>query len=275
MMDLGYNIYSYRKAAGKTQQQVADEVHVEPQAVSGWEHNDYAPDVYKLVDLAKALNTTVGRLLEENKVPKGSKRHKLFDEAHMYTYAKTVTTERGLHQTAKALPYAREKHKGQFRKGEQKDVPYIIHPLTLLCEALSMRIDDDDVLSALLLHDVVEDTDTKLEELPVSKEAKELVRLMTKDPAPKDKAAAKKAYYDELAKNPKAALVKCFDRVNNLSDMALGFTRDKMADYVEETEKYIIPLIRAIKDYAPEWSNPCWLLSYHMYSLLETYKRLL
>ena len=34
-----------------------------------------------------------------------------------------------------------------------------------------------------------------------------------------------------------AALVKCFDRVNNLSNMALGFTRDRMAEYVEETDE--------------------------------------
>ena len=98
-MDLGKNILEYRSAAGLTQQQVADAVGVAPQAVSQWEHNDCAPDVYKLVDLAKVLNTTVGRLLEENKQPKDQKRHRLFNEEHMYTFAKTATTERGLYQT--------------------------------------------------------------------------------------------------------------------------------------------------------------------------------
>ena len=225
--------------------------------------------------LAKALNTTVGRLLNENKLPKENRRVRLFDEDKMYTYVKTVTTERGLYQTARALPYMRERHKGAVRKGEQKSVAYINHPLTMVCQALSMRIYDDDILTALLLHDVVEDTDTALSALPVSEEARELVRLMTKDPQPKDKEAAKKAYYTALMEHPKAALVKCFDRVNNLSNMALGFTRDHMAEYVEETEKYVVPLIRALKDTAPEYTDPCWLLSYQMYSLLETYKRLL
>ena len=274
-MDLGKNIFTYRTQAGLTQAEVAEKLHVSPQSVSQWEHNENAPDVYKLVDLAKTLNTTVGHLLDENRIPQETKRSKIFNEERMYTYAKTVTRERKLYQTAKALPFAREKHAFQRRKGEQKDVPYIHHPLTMVCQALSMGIYDDDILSALILHDVVEDTGTTLEELPVNEETKELVRLMTKDPAPKDKAAAKKAYYAELAKNPRAALVKCFDRVNNLSDMALGFTRDKMADYVEETEKYIVPLLRVIKDQAPEFSDASWLLSYQMYSLLETYKRLL
>ena len=274
-MSIGKQIRKYRLEAGLTQEQLAEQLDVTYQSVSNWERDESLPDTAKLVDLAKLLHTSVGRILEENKVPNVTKHVRLFNEEHMYTYAKTVTTERKLFQTAKTLPYVREKHKGVNRKGEQSNVAYINHPLTMVCQALSMQIYDDDILSALLLHDVIEDTDTKLEELPVSDEAKELVRLMTKDPAPKDKAAAKKEYYDELGKNPKAALVKCFDRLNNLSNMALGFTRDRMAEYVEETEKYIVPLIRVIKDNAPELSNPSWLLSYQMYSLLETFKRLL
>ena len=274
-MSIGTQIRNYRQAAGLTQEELAEKLRVTYQSVSNWERDESLPETAKLKDLASLLHTSVGKILEENKAPNVTKHVRLFNEEHMYTYAKTVTTERKLYQTAKALPYAREKHKEQKRKGEQKDVPYINHPLTMVCQALAMQIYDDDILTALLLHDVVEDTKTPLEELPVSDEAKELVRLMTKDPNPKDKAASTKAYYEELKKNPKAALVKCFDRVNNLSNMALGFDRDRMVGYVEETEKDIVPLIRVIKDNAPEFSNPCWLLSYQMYSLLETYKRLL
>ena len=274
-MSISGQIRKYRTEAGFTQEKLAEIMDVSPQSVSNWESGKNAPDIDKLVDLARVLNTSVGRLLEETPSIKDRKRSRLFNEEHMYTYAKTVTTERGLYQTAKALPYAREKHGGVFRDGEQSNVPYINHPLTMVCEALAMQLYDDDILSALMLHDVVEDTSARLSELPVNEETKELVRLMTKDPEPEDEAASKKAYYDELAKNPKAALVKCFDRVNNLSNMALGFTRVRMAKYVEETEKYVVPLLRVIKDKAPEYSNPCWLLSYHMYSLLETFKRLL
>ena len=274
-MSLGEQIHKYRTEAGLTQEKLAEKLSVSSQAVSSWEQDKYAPDLDKFVELAKALDTTVGRLLEENREPKNTKRLRLFNEERMYTFAKTAATERKLNQTARMMSYAREKHKGQVRKGEQKEVAYINHPLTMICQALSMHIYDDDILCALLLHDVVEDTNTTLEELPVNDETRELVRLMTKDPHPKDKAAAKNVYYAELKKNPKAALVKCFDRVNNLSNMALGFTRDKMVEYVEETEKYIVPLLRVIKNEAPEYADPCWLLSYQMYSLLETYKRLL
>ena len=139
-----------------------------------------------------------------------------------------------------------------------------------------MGIHDDAVIAACLLHDVVEDCGRTPEELPVDEETQELVRLLTHaKTTSENRDAVLREYYDAIAKNPKAALIKCFDRVNNLSNMALGFTRDRMVEYVEETEKYIVPLLRVIKDNAPEYSNPCWLLSYHMYSLLETFKRLL
>ena len=93
--------------------------------------------------------------------------------------------DRELYQTVRMMSYAREKHKGQGRKGEQKEVAYINHPLTMVCQALAMHIYDDDILCALLLHDVVEDTNTTLEELPVNDETRELVRLMRSSSAKK------------------------------------------------------------------------------------------
>ena len=114
-----------------------------------------------------------------------------------------------------------------------------------------------------------------LEELPFNDTVREIVRLVTFDESGLDRETAKKRYYEEISKNPKASLVKIIDRVNNLSNMALGFTRDRMAGYVTETEKYVVPLLRAVKDALPLYSNALWVLEYHMYSLLETYKRLL
>ena len=136
-------------------------------------------------------------------------------------------------------------------------------------------IRDDDVLSAILLHDVVEDCHVALEELPFNDTVREIVRLVTFDAGGLDRQIAKKRYYEEISKNPKAALVKILDRVNNLSNMALGFTRDRMVEYITETEKYIVPLLRVVKDTEPRYSNALWVMEYHIYSLLETYKRLL
>ena len=55
----------------------------------------------------------------------------------------------------KAIEIAFEAHKGAKRKGNNQ--PYIFHPLEVLSLA-SMITDDDDILSAAVLHDTVEDT---------------------------------------------------------------------------------------------------------------------
>jgi len=64
-----------------------------------------------------------------------------------------------------ALRFAIAAHEGARRKGN--DVPYIVHPLEVASIAASMTA-DEDVLCAAVLHDVVEDTPTTLEELRLS-----------------------------------------------------------------------------------------------------------
>ena len=110
-----------------------------------------------------------------------------------------------------------------------------------------MGIVEDDVLASLLLHDVIEDTDTKPEELPVNERVREAVCLVSYNTYEGDKEAIKPRYYEQISKNELASLVKCIDRCNNLSCMADGFTRQKMASYVIQTEKYILPLLDIVK----------------------------
>lgn len=61
----------------------------------------------------------------------------------------------------------KEMHNGQMRKSMVAAVPYRAHPLTLACHALAMGIVEDDVISGLLLHDVLEDTCAAEKDLPV------------------------------------------------------------------------------------------------------------
>lgn len=56
----------------------------------------------------------------------------------------------------KALNFAAEAHKNQFRKGT--DTPYITHPVDV-ADIIATMTDDENMIAAGLLHDVVEDTD--------------------------------------------------------------------------------------------------------------------
>lgn len=272
-MSLGTQIGAYRKMRGMTQMQLAEAVSVSFQSVSAWERDEYQPDIAHLMALAKTLDTTVGTLIEEFEKPNWTANERYFDEKHMYTFVRSAASAMGLPQTLRALPCAKRWHGGQFRDGAQT-VPYIIHPLTMACHALAMGIADDDVLSTILLHDAIEDCGIKADELPANAAVREAVILLSY-PADTDKATIKPSYYAHIRENPIACLVKCLDRCNNLSTMANGFSRTKMATYVMETEKYVFPLLLQLKNVWVQYNNVSWLLSYQIKSLLATYQQLL
>ena len=54
----------------------------------------------------------------------------------------------------KAICFAAEKHEGQTRKGT--DIPYITHPMEAGAIAATLT-DDEEIIAAAVLHDVVED----------------------------------------------------------------------------------------------------------------------
>lgn len=272
-MKIGEKIMLARKKKGWTQEQLAEQLQVSFQAVSLWERNESLPDTDHLVRLSHLLSCSLDDLLSEEAAPQWTLHARLFNEEHMYTFVTAQARALGLEQTLQALPLMREKHAGQTRKGPEP-TPYVIHPLTMACHALAMGIRDDDVLAALLLHDVVEDTGTALEELPVSGRVREAVRLVSWNSYDLPEPEIDGVYYGNIAKNPLASLVKCLDRCNNLSGMADGFSKEKMRAYVCRTEKYVLPLLDVVKG-IPAWNSAAWLLRYQMTSLLETFKRLL
>ena len=53
-----------------------------------------------------------------------------------------------------ARSFAEKAHEGQFRKGTKR--PYIVHPLEV-AKIVSTMTDDEEMISAALLHDTLED----------------------------------------------------------------------------------------------------------------------
>lgn len=191
---------------------------------------------------------------------------RLFNEDRMYDYVKAYAVMKNMYQTVMVLPYARALHEGQVRKGQER-VPYIYHPLLVACHALALGLDDDNLISAALLHDVCEDCGVAVVDLPVNEDTKEAIALVTKS---KDKPVEQ--YYEDISQNKLATFIKLLDRCNNVSGMATGFSQKKMIDYINETEKYIYPLLRIAKHRYIENSNQIFLIKYHMTSVITTLK---
>ena len=270
-MSLRTNVKALREERKLTQDQVAEALGVSFQAVSSWERDEYKPDTDNLIKLAELLDVSVSVIVEEHNTFKT--KEAIYNWEHMKTYVKTTARNFKLKNTLKAVDYAVEAHEGQKRK--RSVVPYIYHPLNLACHALSMGIVEDEIIAACMLHDVVEDCGKTLDELPVNDETKELVRLLTREKGSKDKREElTEAYYNAIVTNPKAALIKCMDRCNNITTMSWGLSRDRIYRMIKETEQYYPRLIESIKA-TTEYNNAAWLLRYQIESMLDIYKRLL
>jgi len=261
-----------RKTNKLTQAEVAEKLGVSFQAVSLWERGETVPDTEKVIEIAALFGVTTDWLLlgrSEEAIPFDFDEplsDRLFSEEHMYTYVRTYATLRRMSQTVKMLPFAREMHEGQIRKGKD-NVPYIYHPLLIACHALALGFDNDDIISTALLHDVCEDCDVKISDLSVSNTVKEAVTLLTKG-VNRDE----ETYYRNIAKNEVALIVKLLDRCNNISGMSSGFSKVKIVEYINETERWYYPLLQHAKTEYPQYSNQIFLIKYHMASVIGTLK---
>ena len=83
-------------------------------------------------------------------------------------------------KVTKAIEFAAKAHDGMMRKKDK--TPYILHPLEAAVIVGTMTA-DQDVISAAVLHDVVEDTEVTIEEIEekFGKRVRKLVESETED----------------------------------------------------------------------------------------------
>lgn len=279
-MSIGSRIAERRKELGMTQQDLAELVDVSFQAVSSWERDEYLPETNKLIAIANALSTKASWILdgEEPEYNNWILKDAMFSIKNMEKKVRDIARASGMEQTLKSLRLAKKYHEGQYRKVKEgrEEIEYIIHPLMIACHAFALGIANDDLVSACLLHDALEDTEAREEDLGLSEEALEAVKLVTFEQFEgKSKDESKKIYYKKISKNGLASMVKLLDRCNNVSQMAIGFKKGKMAEYINETEEYVLPLLEKVKHEYDEYYNATFLLKYQMLSVLETLKRVL
>ncbi len=120
----------------------------------------------------------------------------------------------------KAFEFSRDAHEGQERKGDGS--PYIDHPTEVARLLHRAGHDDDELLAAAFLHDVVEDTDATLDELEdaFGTGVRELVEAMTEDKDVEPWEARKDHHRDQVeAAGERPALIYAADKIANLRDM--------------------------------------------------------
>jgi len=200
---------------------------------------------------------------------------KLFSIEYMKEHIRALALKDNMYNSLRAIEVMEKYHDGAFRRGVNK-VPYIVHPLIMADQAFALGIADDIIVPVCLLHDVLEDSDAKEEELQMNEEIIDAVKLLTFDKSIcENKDEAKQSYYNRISENRVASIVKVLDRCNNISNMAKAFSKEKMLEYIKETEDYVMPLLEMIKEENPEYENVVFILKYHMLSVLVSLKQLM
>lgn len=125
----------------------------------------------------------------------------------------------------RAMRIAAQAHRHHHRKG--CDLPYITHPAHAAMILLRAGIDDDEILAAALLHDVVEDTEHSLEMLAADFPSKvvQLVAAMTErkhdhDGRKRSWQERKEEHLRHIAAEPwEARAIVLADKLHNLGSM--------------------------------------------------------
>lgn len=141
-------------------------------------------------------------------------------------------------EVLRALLFAAEKHRNQTRKDIEK-TPYINHPLAvveLLWRVGGVR--DGATLAAAALHDTVEDTGTKPEEIEaLFGPAVRALVLEVSDDKSLPKHVRKQLQVEHAAhKSHSAKLIKLGDKISNVRDVIISppddWPEERRRDYI-------------------------------------------
>ena len=108
---------------------------------------------------------------------------------------------------------------------------------------------DSILLKASLLHDLLEDLpETQVDEIRwIDSDGADVVQLVLEVTKRKDET--KEQYLQRLLEygSRNAMLLKCADRISNLTDLHRDIqSEQKISDYLDQTEKYVIPMARRV-----------------------------
>ena len=136
-----------------------------------------------------------------------------------------------------ARSFAEKAHEGQFRKGTKR--PYIVHPLEV-AKIVSTMTDDEEIISAALLHDTLEDcrqvTKEQIKEA-FGERVLEMVRQESEDKS-KTWVERKSTTIRHLKTAPRAVqMIALADKLSNIrmkSKAAMGWYYIGVKDALQE-----------------------------------------
>ena len=136
---------------------------------------------------------------------------------------------------AEAEQYARMYHKGQFRKSTE--LPYFIHPASVVNYLKQFGVDDDASLAIAWLHDTIEDTPLTYSRINhvFGREIADGVYLLTRN-------VDREEYKRRLSSAPRnIRMIKLCDTLDNITTLECLSTKG-INRKVEDCNSYYIPI---------------------------------
>ena len=132
----------------------------------------------------------------------------------------------------RAIRVAARFHREQTRKAS--DLPYLTHPASVALLLTKAGINDDEILAAALLHDVVEDTDCSIESLAAEFPPKVIEFVAALTERKRDDSGQKRSWQDRKTDHLKhiaaasweARAITLADKLHNLGTMVFDLETD-------------------------------------------------
>ena len=175
----------------------------------------------------------------------------LFDDIKAELIAQNREPEE-IEQIEKAYLFAKRLHEGQYRISEE---PYIIHPVEVAKILVGLKV-DSHTLEAAFLHDILEDTETKPEEIEklFGKDVLTLVQGVTKlgklQFKSKEERQAEnfRRLFIAMASDIRIVFLKLADRLHNMRTLNF-MTTSKQQKIARETLDIFAPLANRLGIY--------------------------
>ncbi len=157
----------------------------------------------------------------------------------------------------KAYQYADKFHQGQLRKSNE---PYIVHPVDVAYIVSTLELDDNAICAALL-HDVVEDTSSTIEDLKTefNEEIAMLVDGVTKlgkiasyIDKEEEQVENYRKFFMAMAKDIRVVMIKLADRLHNMRTLK-HLSDDRKIAIAKETRQLYAPLANRLGIYSIKW----------------------
>jgi GTP diphosphokinase / guanosine-3',5'-bis(diphosphate) 3'-diphosphatase len=188
-------------------------------------------------------------------VVEAQERHQeLIDELLADVAAYNPDVDREL--ITRAFRFAARAHEGQQRRSGED---FVLHPWGAAKICAQLRL-DDETIAAALLHDVVEDTDTQIDDVreefgdEVAKLVEGVTKLTRVHFQSREQAEAEnyRKLIMAMAEDARVILIKLADRLHNLRDIEyLG--KQKQMQKAKETLEVYAPLAHRLGIHALKW----------------------